>query len=203
MLTVKKRSPHLHSVIQRTFKGDGVAHELIERCFSHAVECGGLQELDFVREEGVSFNPRPARVALILLNNAQVNDAEIVAAGILASSSPLDELKRLDVSERSRVLAHAAMGTPAEVIAIEPVIRFDVAVVALSLWLDRIRHLHQAADSEALGRWEEMLAETDRYIELAALTSAELHTLLIAWRERAAGGRERQRSLLVEGSRSE
>ena len=199
MQTVKKLSPHLHSVIQRVFRGDVVAHGLIERSFAHAVEKGGLTELDFRREEGVSFNPRPARVALILLSNAQVTDAEVIAAGILASSDPLDDLKHLEVAERARVLAHAALESPDAIASIDSAIRFEVAIVALARWLDRVRHLHQSPEASA--RWSEMLQSTDRYIELAAQTSEPLHTLLLAWRERAAQGRERQRSLLVEGSR--
>lgn len=199
MHTVKKLSPHLHSVIQRIFKEDTAAHALLELSFTHAIEKGGLNELDFKREEGVSYNPRPARVALILLSNAQVADAEVIAAGMLASSDPLDDLKHLEVAERARVLAHAALEAPEEIAKIDPPLRFEVAIVALALWLDRVRHLHQSPSASTL--WNEMVELTDRYIELAAQTSEPLHTLLLAWKERAAHGRDRQRSLLVEGSR--
>lgn len=199
MQTVKKLSPHLHSVIQRVFRDAPHAHALLEVSFAHAVEKGGLTELDFTREEGVSFNPRPARVALILLSNAQVTDPEVIAAGMLASSDPLDDLKHLEVAERARVLAHAALEPPEVIASIDPAIRFEVAIVALALWLDRVRHLHQSPDATI--RWNEMLERTDCYITLAAQTSEPLHTLLLAWRERAAHGRDRQRSLLVEGSR--
>ena len=198
MQTVKKLSPHLHSVAQRVFRDEPAALGIVELSFAHAVSYGGLAELDFEREDGVSFNPRPARVALILLSNAQVTDGEVVAAGILASSSPLEALKDLEVSERARVLAHAAHALPDEIAELDLTIRAEVAVVALSLWLDRVRHLHQSPTASE--RWDAMLALTDRYIHLASQTSAPLHTLLIAWRERAAHGRERQRSLLVEES---
>ncbi len=85
---IRKHSPNLAGVVERLF--DAKDLETIEVAFIKAIEQGGLEELDFTRESGVSYNPRPARIALILLNDAHIRDVEVITDAISGTcSTPL------------------------------------------------------------------------------------------------------------------
>ena len=171
-----RESPHLRKSLERQGFGDSA---LLRDAFELAVASGGLRELDFEREEGASYNPRPARVALILLDNCGVRDELTLAAGILAAS---------DAPEAE------AAETLAEAISIAKSTRCTAAAlanaddrllnIALTLQLDRARHRHQA-DASADSGWPEFIAETEKYIVLAQSRSHPLYQILAAWIQRA------------------
>jgi len=77
-------SPKLKGVVSRLFS-DSDFKDLLS-VYAEAMSNGGSKELDFAREAGVSFNPRPARVALIQLNEAEVLDLDTLKTNILHSS---------------------------------------------------------------------------------------------------------------------
>lgn len=96
MTELRKYSATLDGLLRRSF--DAATVEKLSNIFLSCMKQGGAEELDFTREPEVSYNPRPARVVHILINDLKVSDAEIVAAGMQACAqesvaiSPLVQL---------------------------------------------------------------------------------------------------------------
>ncbi len=130
---MKERSSHLYGAIARAC-GES-ALPVVAEAFSFAIAKGGESEIGFDREIGVSFNPRPGRVGLILLNDCFVRDSQIVAAGLLATATKPEEF----VAGVSRDLAIEARIPMDGVSRLSPAAR----AVRVALTLDFGRHLHQ------------------------------------------------------------
>ena len=151
-------SPHLYGVASRTLDEP---IDKIGEALETAMKNAGAKEFDFEREEGVNYNPRPARVALILIKDAKVRSIKAIAAGILAS-----------------------VELPFEVESKE-----EKDIIAVANWLDRARHLHLAEkgkiqEDSVLDFQLEFLKETEEYLKLAKNCSKELFILLDAWKSR-------------------
>ena len=58
---------------------------LLEVYFELSITLGGRLEQDFTREPESSYNPRPARVAQILLEDCSINDPLALAASFLCA----------------------------------------------------------------------------------------------------------------------
>ena len=116
------------------------ASKLVALEAAYALSCAhsGLSESGVMRSDGASFNPRPARVAQIVLGESLLRDPDTIAAAILAcseiESSALQDstLSRAwQLALQARRCASAPHDAPAETQAI-----------ALALILDKTRHLH-------------------------------------------------------------
>ncbi len=74
-------SPHLALVLEQfanTGQLDEPAAIKILVSFETGLTKSGLSEIGYIREEGQSFNPRPARILLILLKDAGVRDLSLL-----------------------------------------------------------------------------------------------------------------------------
>ena len=114
-----RSSPHLAMVLDQLAKAgelDELARDKILVSFETAVSRNGKVEIGFSREEGQSFNPRAARILLILLQDAKIRDENLLL--LAANQAGLGEEYQgyLDLAE--------------------PVI------VSAAFLLDRLRHLH-------------------------------------------------------------
>lgn len=186
-MPIAHSSPHFAAVVKRVFP-DKDSFGMIERAFDWAMNWGGKYELDFERRPDASYNPRPARVGLILINDAAVLEAQIIAAGLLAT---VLEGRTMDLSNAAfdRLLGHHIIHI-AQLAVQSPQCLFDnpstdyqqASLICLALRLDRLRHLHQAITKKH--QWPNFVKDTEPFIELAAKRSAALQTLLTAWRER-------------------
>lgn len=76
-------SQHLAKTLQRL--GDLDESAWLNEAFALVISSGALWERDFVRPHSASYNPRPARVALILIHDALEKRPEVLAAGMLCS----------------------------------------------------------------------------------------------------------------------
>ncbi len=76
-------SPKLKGTLERLYPKNTAL--MLADAYMKAMSSGGAIEIDFTREEGVSFNPLPARVALIQLNEAKLDDPETLKTNILHS----------------------------------------------------------------------------------------------------------------------
>jgi hypothetical protein len=207
---LKKLSPHLNGVLNRSF--DEAGRQTIETCFNYSVSKSGTQELDFVREEGVSFNPRQARIGLLLINEADGLVADDIAAGILASSieagtvnleshtiaSGNGQSRAIDrfflrAEDVEKFIGEAASASiPKElcnIIKRLKDIKDDCSDPALTgilaaLWIDRARHLHQSADSKRVEYIEDFRLTTELVLQLAQPFHNRLYLLLATWFER-------------------
>lgn len=185
VLTITDKSPHLYGVLGRTLDAQGV--QLVSRAFEVSILHAGESELDIERREGVSFNPHPGRVGLILLNDFAERSPEVIACGVLATAKlPLN----LSVSELfgervSRLLALTL--APTEEL-LENIAQPDyqaAAKVALALYIDRTRHLHQAEGHIGEGVRREVFSQVDSYIQIAERLSPGVSMLIKRWKERA------------------
>lgn len=71
-------SPVLAGAISRHLAKD--SHARVVAAFRVAVRRGACLEAEIPREEEVSFNPRPARLAIILINELGIHSPDAVTA---------------------------------------------------------------------------------------------------------------------------
>ncbi len=134
------------------------------------------------------FHPdmlHPARTALILIENAYCNDANVLAAAQLTET----------LEPAMRVAAHeiAALGAPVSGVAgavpnplddremlLERLVTadYDVALIALAERLDHARHLHMRADTLWRAYYEETVAV---YASLAQRINQDLFYRFERW----------------------
>jgi hypothetical protein len=91
------------------------------------------------REEGASFNPRPARVARIVIEDGGLSDFVTVSIALWAGSSALpviDPLPQGGLVEALRKIQDPVLET-AE-------LTIELFTVALAVLLDDVRHLHMS-----------------------------------------------------------
>lgn len=174
-------SPHLAVVLGRL----APRWPTLEAAFEYAIARGGREECDFVREPDVSFNPRAARIPLILINDAQCREERVLAAATLATAAPDTSLEGV-FDDELIALATLSHRPPQALLSSQP--EGAASLIASALHLDRARHYHLAPGVSA-ERWEEFLALTEDHIQLAERCSRPLHILLSAWCERARRGR--------------
>jgi len=114
----------------------------LAQAFEYSIKNGGLDELEFKRPDGQSYNPRPARIALILIeSSAEITTQNLIACffsccrkqkkdhlpfkeAIEISNKSLLFLKSLKENEEYRKQSK------------------DIILLAMSLHLDHARHLH-------------------------------------------------------------
>ncbi len=207
---LQELSPNLNGVLQRSF--DEAERESIEVCFEFSVEESGTGELDFVREEGVSFNPRQARIPLILIKETSGRSADEVAAGILMSCLEIDSISGAAVKKtdtrapldtffmngqpldallqraRDAGVSAAACDIVRAVRRIREISGEDSdpqqSGILAALWLDRARHLHQAEAQSRETYLQDFRHVTELVMQLARPFHDRLYLLLTTWYER-------------------
>lgn len=157
----------------------------LDHAFAFALEHGAWLEIDFEREPGVPYNPRPARIALILINDAKTKDLAALTAGVLATAHADLSLLREKLPEVPSTALELAILSLAEPELLIEQIAPHAGIVACALHLDRARHRHLVRDPEKLLLWRSFIEMTERYIALADRVSPELSVLLGAWMKRA------------------
>lgn len=148
-------SPALESLLKRLFKGDMLT-QLVD-AFMLVWQTGGDSEGDIVRAEGVSFNPRLARLAQIILLDSRSkilkasdpqdelqHAAELVIA-VWFASLPNSQYRQLSFKTSTKHKRIAIIAGQAREIASGDLSGGPIGpegIVAAVLILDRIRHLH-------------------------------------------------------------
>lgn len=184
-MTIQNDSPHLASVLKLRFPGEDC--RLLDEVFEFTLTHGGLLEIDFKRPEGASYNPRPARVSLILINDAGIRELQVLAAAMLASiwSPEISDLAESQNFPKDLLeLAERANSDPDELLAQSSAQGNMAGIIAVALRLDRARHLHQATRPEVRESWPEFVEETGRFVVLAKARSELLYNRLSSWKSR-------------------
>lgn len=203
-VSLSVRSPHLFRCLERRFTPGLI--QPFEQAFVAVVAANGELEQDFVRPPDVSFNPRPARLVLILLNDCGITDHQLLLAAMLCgcdqetlkvelAGEPYQPFKRENVQalEILRLTQLCSISLPDSLgysgTALESH-KEDIAApvaavfILLALLLDRLRHVHQAGDPE-LARaiaTESLTANT-----IAERLSPKLASLISACQKRILG----------------
>jgi hypothetical protein len=150
--TLRENAPKVFAVLAR-YLADPHLDQLAAEYFE-CVELGGNEEPGMVREEGVSFNPRMARVLSLLLTDGGVRDLDTLRVSLYAASP--------------RAVQDSAHLAPTElrelVVAVwtDPCAMLTAALIRGAIELDAVRHLHQTTYSVA--EREEILAHTERTV---------------------------------------
>ncbi len=149
----------------------------------------GHVEAYIERKPDDSFNPRPARVARILIEECRVCDFITVSIALWAGSSALpvaDSAEDLALGEalqkiRSPDLKLAEMN-------------LELVAVALSVLLDDVRHLHMS--NLSTNRAKELLTRAEVAAESA--TNLDVSAVIIKKLQHAVGMQRRRRQFVGE-----
>ena len=113
---------------------DSATAETLAEDYFAAASRGGNHEDGVIREEGVSFNPRLARIVTVLLRDGGLRDPWMVRVAIYgAVSSTGGSLEGIDAqltSDVALLMREPREGQP------------WYTTIALAYLLDRVRHLH-------------------------------------------------------------
>ena len=134
--SLKAASPALQGELELHYGTSEVA--MLSQVFEVACENGALFENGVRRAEGASFNPRPARIAQIILANTKGWTAETLASAILCCCKR-DALTAFNTFSQQtiKICENFFSGHPES----HP----QSAIIALALSLDELRHLHMTA----------------------------------------------------------
>lgn len=146
----------------------------------------GFDELDYTRPSGMSFNPRPARVALILLEEINISDLKIITAAMIFESlyskstdSISLELAKKNFADLIQLNCKSILNalnippyTLSNLLFNSPTAELNSAALIRSAhWLDRLRHLHLAKELTLEER--DIFAHRQRLaLEIASASSA-------------------------------
>ena len=135
---IKHTSPRLAGMLKRN-RLDTLE---IVSAYLFAIGNGGMLELDYVRPDGQSFNPRPARVSAILMKDMHIKNRELIIAAILACADE-DSLRSKAAAEFGEELVNMALEAQLACCnTLESTLQ--PTIIAAALWLDRARHFHLA-----------------------------------------------------------
>ena len=131
-----KECPGLVGSLGRLYGDEVVAQIGADYCA--AADLGGNSEAGLMREEGVSFNPRIARIVSLVIQDCDRVVPQMLRVAVYSTTSD-DATEAVPPEMRTDVLAvrSASSNSPAW-----------MQGIALALYLDRIRHLHLVSMSD-------------------------------------------------------
>lgn len=112
----------------------------LEEIYEYSAAHGATAEGPVVRTEGVSFNPRPARVVSIVLKGTRAIDLLTTGAGFLICCKRTS-LEDDSLWEQEKTLAFEALTSPSN--------SERASLLSLAHALDCARHLHMTSYSKA------------------------------------------------------
>lgn len=135
---LKKDSPGLSALIDGLFSQE--EQHYIHKAYSLAFRYGALNEGEVKRIEGASYNPRPARIAQILLTEGSIKECDVLITSILNCAEPIifkEEPNDTHIYYSNDTTIRSILsGIPYKNIA-SPLI-----AIVFSHILDKLRHLH-------------------------------------------------------------
>jgi hypothetical protein len=129
---IAKESPGLYGSLKRIFKDESIL--VLEEAFNYAYKLGSFNEDPIVREAGVSFNPRPARFASILIKEAENLSLELISSAFFIGVNLPDvknEIKIINVYDN--ITSFKVPNNNAKL------------ALFLVCFIDLIRHLHMSS----------------------------------------------------------
>jgi hypothetical protein len=156
--TLQAGAPKICNALGRFL--DQAQFEQLEADYQRCAELGGNTEPGLVREEGVSFNPRLARVLSLLVTDGGVRDAGTLRAVLYAAALA--------------VISGAGLSVPPELVRVVTAVEEtspslpEAALIRGVIELDTIRHVHQLKCPVA--ERGAMLAEKEKFLQSGFLT---------------------------------
>lgn len=139
--------------------------------YREVFELGGCLEGEVMRGDGVSFNPRPARIAVLAIDEFNLTGLSEIGAGFclsLPSGASFRmrsaTLQMMELSSQARLLIDEGIDEPS----------IEVRHLASAFILDQVRHIHMTslhfdAKREMLTAIEEKFL---RYLQAPEMTNA-------------------------------
>lgn len=136
-----QQSPKTHGWLRRTVDRGCLAH--IEEAYNYAIALGADQEGHLNRTEGASYNPRPARLVLLLSQEGASRERHtLVAAAFLPIADRCDSLSSQQSPFPKEIeLARNALN-PKSIAALSGETREAAYELHFAWMLDTLRHLH-------------------------------------------------------------
>jgi hypothetical protein len=142
--TLKERSPALIRQLLRRLTGPEAAE--IAELYLLAERCGDASfEADIIREDGVNFNPRAARVLQLVLEEPHAGLADLKLALACLNKRSLENFEEFS-KQAARLLVFIENEPPNE--PADQQLSFSECLVTLAIILDDMRHLHMTTLSE-------------------------------------------------------
>lgn len=182
--SIIQEAPALVALLERAF-GIGCVHQ-VSADYERASRAGGNVEPNgLVREEGVSFRPRLARIVTLLLKEVPGVRLETVREAICAAGGVKHPGPGLGDAE-------ADIDKPSATPCSEVATRIDPSAASLAIELDTIRHLHMTpldaeARARALSTAEELAHGVVCLPALATLRQKLLHAITLQRRGLGVG----------------
>jgi len=150
----RRECPGISATIDRMFEEE--VAERIALDYEAVSDAGGNKEAQIFREEGVSFNPRVARILSIVIQDGGLTGARELRVAMYATVSSVERV--------SHALSDELAGEVRSVLCAQDASSDWIRVIRLSLVLDRVRHLHMTNvdDSEKLVVLDEVGAQALR-----------------------------------------
>jgi len=152
--SLQKECPGFYALLSKLFSLADASE--IAGDYGQCAAVGANVEEGFEREEGVSFRPRIARIATILVKEAGIRDVPTVRAAIFACAA----VRGLPVEcpeRRVREMAAEALGARGEKL-LSP----HAYAIAAAVEIDTIRHLHMTSWSPS--KKEQRLLEAQELV---------------------------------------
>jgi hypothetical protein len=163
-------SPALAASLSAFFNGAEL--EFLFASYRLACEVSALNEDRVIRENGAAFNPRPARIAAILIKEGKIRDANTIAAAFLACGEP-SKISGLQIADHILSLSKQAQHIIKNGAAVHNT-SAEALTIAYAIILDGIRHLHMTNMTHA-----EQLAGLRKYGALISSSKSDLTPYLV------------------------
>lgn len=175
-----RESPALYGALIRILNREEL--ELIECAYREVADFGGREDSRIHREEGVSFNPRAARVCQILLGECGERSCSVFTTAVLSCREFGDPEKEVG-QERSLLQERIWSQRLKDWRSGEDFQPLFLERIYLAKLLDDARHCHMVA------RDDERRAEVVRKVRSVVSRPVEngserLRSMLLAWLER-------------------
>jgi len=178
--SLERTAPGLHRDLRALF-GGGAVFEGLAVAYGAVIGAIGPEAPEVRREEGASFNPRPARICHILLKDGGERRPEVLAAALASLTPHPGADTALVHTDTVKAVQSVLQGGAPDPLP-------EVERIVLAVALDEVRHLHMTSlDTPArLGVVKKIrtyldgtpgAAENRRLIELVehAVRRAEVH----------------------------
>lgn len=177
--SLRSYSPHLASRVAREISEAwwrAIAETLI-----YSIEHSGATEPHTLEREATSFNLRPARVGLILLDD--VEDGMVLSAGMLACGEAIDRYS--GAAFRDLVPAALSAVRPVQDLLVSG--SYVAKLIAAGIRLDAVRHLHLSPLFADRAFMELYIGETEKYLHLIDGSGSKIESFLSHWCRRVRG----------------
>jgi hypothetical protein len=139
--SLPETAPGLFSSLVKMFTPNELSN--IEKNYEEVVSRGGAEEFPILREVDASFNPRPARIAAIVLADARPKDpARAILLGFWSCLITEGVVSTLESVVPEGLYSSLLRINPSDYKANGDI---DEVIVALAVRLDQVRHLHMTA----------------------------------------------------------